>query len=175
MSMQPTAPPPVYVPRAQYTAPPVERWVWIGSIVLVLALTAMCVPLVRMFMARTHDGEQVADALHKEMRAHDLAGIYNDSDPDFQNDPGRQGSDKLFQTVHDRLGDPRSSKWLASKTSQTSKYGELLMLRLRTQFDKGPGTEDITLHRVNGRYRIIGYHVYSPLFRNTKTAPSKSN
>lgn len=175
MSTSPAAPPPLYVPREQYKAPPVERWVWIGSIVGILVLAAISVPLVRMFMARTHEGQAVADVLHKQMRAHDLAGIYDDSDPSYKDEVGRQRSDDLFNRIHDRMGDPRDSKTIGETTSQTSNYGELLALRFRTKFDKGMATEVVTLHQIDGRYRMIGYHVYSPLLNTPKTEPPKSH
>jgi hypothetical protein len=101
------------------------------------------------------------------MTAGDDAGIFNNSDPDYQAQVGKAKSNQLFDFVRERLGAPLSSRAVGFNMTSTSRYGEVLTLTFETKFSKGQGTETIKWHKVGGRYQLIGYHVDSSAIKQS--------
>jgi len=93
----------------------------------------------------------------------DDAGIFFHADPHYQQQVGKEKSARLFANVRSQLGAPRSSKLTSTRFSTNPAVGQVITARFATVFDKGSGTETITLHNVNGQYLILGYYVRSKL------------
>jgi hypothetical protein len=148
------------VPSAELK--PISKWIWIASVAGVLFCVVVLIFGVKAWRAQTHLGAVVVDALHANMTKGDDAAIFAASDPAYQGDIGLEKSNKLFDFVRTHLGAPRSSFRINTTVKSTTKYGEILTLVDQTVFDKGSGTETITLHKVNGTYKLMGYFVRSP-------------
>lgn len=163
----PTQPQPYHPPVRFYPAPqaqlkPISRWIWISSVLaLLLCATAITVGI-RAWRSQTHLGSVVVDTLHANMTQSNDQAIFDQSDPAYQYDVGLERSNKLFDFVHSRLGTPHSSFRINTTIKHTTKFGEIDTLVNQTIFDKGSGTETITLHKVNGTLKLIGYYVRSP-------------
>ena len=139
---------------------PISKWVWIGSVILVLALCGAMIPVYRYLGAQWHEADPLIAGLHQKMVRGDDAGIFAESDPLYQT-VGREMSDRLFDRVRDQLGAPQSTELLNQDISTDSTEGRILTLSFSTTFDKGTGVETLRLHKTKGVYRMIGYSVLS--------------
>ena len=139
---------------------PISKWVWIGSVILVLALCGATIPVYRYVTAQWHRYDPLIAGLHQKMAKGDDAGIFAESDPMYQT-VGRDMSDRLFDKVRDQLGAPQSTELLNQDISTDSTQGRILTLIFSTTFDKGMGWETLRLHKTKGVYRMIGYSVLS--------------
>ncbi len=137
---------------------PIPRWVWVGSVVLVLALCGAMVPVLRIIARQWHRADPLIAKLHRQMAAGDDVGIFAGSDPQV----GLEKSNKLFDSIREQLGAPQSTTLMNEEVSANSQDGRVLTLTYRTIFDRGVATETLKLHRKNGPYRMIGYNLQSP-------------
>jgi hypothetical protein len=67
--------------------------------------------------------------------------------------------------VHDHLGDPVSYSVSNVNVATTPNAGTTKSLVLETQFTKGSGVESLKYHKVNGVWRMTGYHCVSALLK----------
>jgi hypothetical protein len=141
---------------------PIASWIWITTALVVVLLVALAIPVVRMIREQRRLASIAVVSLHASMTKGDDAGIFAAADASYQQQVGRQKSDKLFDFVHARLGTPHDSKLTGTYVSSDTKAGQVLTLQYRTVFDKGLGTESIKLHKVGGEYLLLGYYVNSP-------------
>jgi hypothetical protein len=140
---------------------PIPRWVWIGSAILVLAFCGAMIPVYRYVTAQWHKADPLIAGLHQKMAQGDDAGIFAESDPLYQEQVGLEKSNRLFDNIRAQLGAPQSTTCMSQFVSANSTDGTMLTLTFNTIFDKGVGTETLKLHKENGVYRMIGYHVFS--------------
>jgi hypothetical protein len=157
-------PAPLYYPApVQATAiKPVPRWVWIASAIAVVCLIAAAIPIYKIVRTQWRKADAYIAPLHAKMIQGDDAGIFAESDPAYQQSVGLEKSNHLFDYVREQLGAPRSSTCIGQNISAKTGEGSILTLTFSTVFDKGTGTERVSLHKLNGVYRMVGYNVQSP-------------
>lgn len=162
-------PAPLYYPAPLQTAPikPLPRWIWIASAIAVVCLIAAAIPIYKIVSTQWRKANAYIAPLHAKMIQGDDAGIFADSDPAYQQEVGLQKSNHLFDYVRDQLGAPRSSTCIGQNISAKTGEGAILTLTFSTVFDKGTGTETLSLRKLNGVYRMVGYHVQSPQIKQT--------
>jgi hypothetical protein len=169
----PPAPPRPFIlpPAPPADLKPIANWIWITAVLVVVLLVVLAIPAVRSMREQTRLTSIAVASLHTSMTKGDDAGIFAAADASYQQQVGREKSDKLFDFVRARLGAPHDSKLMSTYVSSDAKVGQVLTLRYRTTFDKGPGTESIKLHKAGGTYLMLGYYVHSPRM-NVKDIPA---
>jgi hypothetical protein len=162
-------PPPRFYPAPPPELKPIAPWIWIASIVGVLALCAAAIPLYKSYnsiKAQTQQANDLLAGLHAKMIQADDAGIFAASDPLYQQEVGEAKSDALFDNIRQQLGAPRSSIYVGEKTLTDPKYGSVLSLTFSTRFDLGTGREIFTLRKSDSGYRMLRYVVRSKELKN---------
>lgn len=103
----------------------------------------------------------LATALHKQMAAGDLAGIYNNADENYRMSMTRERSDALFSMVARKLGTPLDCE-PGGINVDVSKLGTTLRSHCQTHFSKNAtGDESFVWLKSGDQYRLVSYHVSS--------------
>ncbi len=150
----PSYPPPPAIKAVK----PVPVWLW-GAIALIVV--AVCIAVVVAIRQGSKGALAMVAPLHAQMVNGDVDGIFKDSDPVYQEQVGAVRSKQIFDLVRERLGAPESSRVAGFNFSTESKTGEELTLTFTTKFTHGTATETIKWRNINGRYRLLAYHIES--------------
>src|ERR1700730_2958994 len=90
--------------------------------------------------------------------------IYNDAADEWRRDATLEQSNKVFETLKNKLGKP-GNRVLNSASEQNSSNGQLaghsFVLMYETRFERGEGMETFTLVERNGRWLLARYFVNS--------------
>lgn len=88
--------------------------------------------------------------------------IYRQAAPEFRASGSEEQFTKLINAIHRKLGQWRSAEeptWVVS----TGTAGTMVMLGYKSQFEKGPATEQFVWRIKGGEARLVSYHVNSPI------------
>ena len=90
--------------------------------------------------------------------------IYNEAADEWRRDATLEQSNKIFETLKNKLGRP-GNRVLQSASEQDSSNGQLAghsyVLMYETKFERGEGMETFTLVERNGRWLLARYFVNS--------------
>lgn len=90
--------------------------------------------------------------------------IYNDAADEWRRDATLEQSNKVFETLKNKLGKP-GNRVLHSASEQSSTNGQLAghsyVLMYETRFERGEGMETFTLVERNGRWQLARYFANS--------------
>jgi hypothetical protein len=90
--------------------------------------------------------------------------IYNEAADEWRRDATLEQSNKVFETLKNKLGRP-GNRALQSAAEQNSSNGQLaghsFVLMYETRFERGEGMETFTLVERNGRWLLARYFVNS--------------
>lgn len=101
------------------------------------------------------------EAMHKEMAAGDLAGIYNNADPRYRDAVTREKSDALYAAIARKLGAPLDCKQGNTKFF-VGTNGTMLTSVCATHFAKNAtGTETFTWVKTGDTYKLLRYNINS--------------
>jgi hypothetical protein len=104
---------------------------------------------------------KLATALHKQMAAGDLAGIYNNADENYRRSMTRERSDALFSLVASKLGAPLDCK-AGGINVDVNTLGTTLRSHCETHFSKNAtGDESFVWLKSGDQYRLVSYHISS--------------
>jgi hypothetical protein len=107
------------------------------------------------------DGVKAATALHKQMAAGDLAGIYNNADENYRRSMTRERSDALFSAIARKLGTPLDCK-PGGVNVNVNTLGTTLHSECQTHFSKdATGEEFFVWLKSADQYRLVSYHISS--------------
>lgn len=107
---------------------------------------------------------KLATALHKQMAAGDLAGIYNNADENYRRSLTRERSDALFSMIARKLGEPLDCK-AGGINVDVNTLGTTLRSHCETHFSKNAtGDESFVWLKSGDQYRLVSYHVSSRAF-----------
>lgn len=151
---------------------PARKWLWLTlGFVCVLILAGLFFAGLKLYRLFQQSGQQQIVQLHNHMKAKEFAAIFDESDPAYQHDVGRDRSDALFQLIHDHMGDPVSYRVQNVSKSTNTTTGTTEDLILSTTFTKGIGVERLNFRKVGGVWRMVGYHCRSHLLDGVKMKP----
>jgi hypothetical protein len=90
--------------------------------------------------------------------------IYNEAADEWRRDATLEQSNKVFETLKNKLGKP-GNRALQSASEQNSSNGQLaghsFLLLFETKFERGEGMETFTLVERGGRWQLARYFVNS--------------
>jgi len=102
------------------------------------------------------------DGFHERLGAGHVDQIFADASPEFQKSMNAEASDAMFGRIRRKLGRPRASHATALQQNNTP-AGTFIVAQYQTQFDSGVAQETFTWRILDGRPRLAGYTVSSPL------------
>jgi hypothetical protein len=105
---------------------------------------------------------ELETSFHQQMASGSVAGIYQNSDPDFQKATSREQSDALFGAVARKLGAPLDCTQGVTTIAVTTS-GTIIRSQCTTRFSKNAtGTESFVWRKNGDKFRLLGYNVNSP-------------
>jgi hypothetical protein len=130
------------------------RWpIFCGCLLLISCLTRRQDALVT---------QNAVDEFHQLLRAHQDQQIFARATPEFRKLMNLETTQALFTRVRKRLGAPAFSQPTRIQVNHMP-GGTFILAQFRTRFEKAEAQENFTWRIQDGKARLVGYSVNSPL------------
>lgn len=106
--------------------------------------------------------QSAVDELHNLLKAQADEVIYAEATVEFQKSMDAAASRAFFERIRRNLGAPHVSRLISIRVNHMP-AGTFLVCQFQTSFDKGDAQENVTWRLQNGKPRLVGYYLRSPL------------